>query len=72
MVFFSEQQASLFESLTVEGVCVLEYLADALNGDVLGEDLLTPLLERWHIESVSQLKNTKTRLGCDESSTKVC
>lgn len=55
MVFLSEKETGFLESLAVEGVSVLEDLADALNLDMLGQDLLTSLLEGRHVEPISQL-----------------
>ena len=65
VVLFSEEEAGLLEALAVEGVGVLEDLAHALNGDVLGEDLLAPLLERGHVEAVSEREQLVDVLGLD-------
>ena len=55
MVFFSEEKASFLQTLTIERVCILEYLAHTLDGDVLGEDLFAALLERRYVKAIGQL-----------------
>ena len=65
MVLFGEEEAGLLEALAVEGVGVLEDLAHALNGDVLGEDLLAPLLEGRHVEAVGEREEFVDVLGLD-------
>ena len=40
MVLFGEQQAGFLQSLAVEIVCVLKDLADGVDRNVLGEDVL--------------------------------
>ena len=59
MVLLCEQKARFFESLAIEGVRILEYLADALYRDMLGEDLLASLLEGGHIETIGKLKKVR-------------
>ena len=54
MILFCKEQASLFKTFAVERVSILEDLADTLNADMLGKDLLAALFERWHVESVRQ------------------
>ena len=56
VILLREEQASLLQALTVEGVRVLEDLAHRLNRDVLSQDHLATLLERGYVESVSELK----------------
>ena len=63
MVLLSEEKTGVFESLTVECVCVLEDLADTLYVDVLGQDLLALLLERGHVEAISKLKKVKVKIS---------
>ena len=60
MVLLSEQQASLTESLTVERIRILEDLADRLDRDVLGQDLLASFLNRGHVKAVGKLQQFKT------------
>ena len=55
MVLLREEEACLAEALAVESVRILEDLADALHSDVLSQNLLTALLDRWHVEAVSKL-----------------
>ena len=56
VVLLCEEKAGLLESFAVEGVCILEDLANGLNIDVLGQDLLALLLEGADIEPVGELK----------------
>ncbi len=55
VVLLCKEQASLLQPLTVESVGILEDLAHVLHVDVLRQDVLALLLERGHVESVSQL-----------------
>ena len=56
MVLLSEQKASLTESLTVESIGILEDLADWLDCDVLGKDLLAPFLNRGYVKAIGELQ----------------
>lgn len=56
VVLFCEEQASLLQALTVEGVRVFEDLAHRLDCDVLSQDHLAALFERRYVESVSELQ----------------
>ena len=63
VVLLGEEQAGLLQALAVERVSILEYLADALNGYMLGEYLLAALLKRRHIEPISQLLKCVRKQG---------
>lgn len=54
MILLGEEQASLLKSFTIERVCILENLADALDRDVLGKDLFASFLERRNVETISE------------------
>lgn len=54
MILLGEEQASLLESFAIERVCILEYLADALDRDVLGEDLFASFLEGRYVETIGE------------------
>jgi len=59
VVLFGEQQTCLFESVTVETVCILEDLAYAINVDVLSEDVFALLLNGLDVISIGKLKKIK-------------
>lgn len=55
MILFCEEQAGLLEPVAVEIVGVLEDLADGLNVDVLGENVLTLSLDGLNVVAVGEL-----------------
>jgi hypothetical protein len=65
IVLFREEQARVSQSLAVERVRVFEYLTERFNRNVLGQDLLALLLERGHVEAISQRQQLVDVLALD-------
>ena len=71
VVLLREEQACLLQPLAIERVRIFEDLTDTFNADVLREDLLTSLLETWHIEPIGKREQLINVFGFDTDCVRV-